>query len=87
MSSEVLFESKDGQSLFEPLSRDKTSNVGSEFSLAWQEMSAVVEHFRQFGAKEHVRGCWHLYILVYMFVLKAVVIILTLMWFLSTCAY
>ena len=41
-----------------------------------------MEHFKEFGAKEHVRRCRHLYILVDMFVLAivlmAVVITLSL---------
>ena len=54
ISSTVSFESEEKQALFESLTRDKTPGVRSKLSVAWQEMTAVVEQLRQFGAKDNV---------------------------------
>lgn len=55
--SEVLFESRDSQLLLEPLLKDKSAEITSQSSHAYQEISNVVGLFRQFGAKEQVYLC------------------------------
>lgn len=54
MQSEVLFESKEAKLLLEPLFKDRSTEVASQSSQAWQEITNVVSLFRQFGAKEQV---------------------------------
>ena len=60
ITSTVLLDSDERQALFEPLTRDKTPGVKSKFSEAWQEMTAVVEQLRHFGAKDNV-STMHVY--------------------------
>ena len=52
ISAEVEFDLEIVQSLLEPLLRDKTA--GSYSSLALQDLTTVVEHLTEFGAKEPV---------------------------------
>lgn len=51
---EVALDSKEVQSLLEPLLKDKSAGVASQSSQAWQEITSVVDTFKHFGAKEQV---------------------------------
>ena len=52
--SAIPFDSRDVDGLLEPLLRDRSRDVRSKASLAWQEISTVLKYFRQFGGKENV---------------------------------
>ena len=51
---ELALDSREVQSLLEPLLKDKSVGVASQASQAWQEITSVADTFRHFGAKEQV---------------------------------